>query len=479
VELILNWLWQGGVVAVAAAGMLRVISPACTLARYCAVWSACAAVLALPVIPLVWAAASPEVAPDGPPNVVTISMSDAWWTSPAVALAAWAVWFTVHAIRVGAAIGAVRRAKQESQRFPSRLEVRLPHWTRVSATGRRAQLVLSDRVSAAAVLGGMSPLIAIAPPLLRHLGEADLDRVVIHEWAHVQRRDDVAQAVQLLVLMIAGWHPAIWWLDRQLHLEREVACDDIAVGVTGSAKEYATCLTSLASLPITAVRRLPVVAAASRSGLRQRIVRILATRRTATQSWWATAVMGALSVGVVAVGVGNLRVVRTSLSMPSVSDAITVHATGATATPDPIAIQASPDGLRAAPATPTRVRTAAAARSGLEQGSDRPTTGLSVEPVPQPETSTATEAALRLASQSFAAVMLPPVITVAPLAPPSAAVTMTPTAADSSATDGDVARAPWSAAADAGKAVGRGSENAAVATGRFFTRFGKTVASSF
>jgi hypothetical protein len=75
--------------------------------------------------------------------------------------------------------------------------------------------------------------------------------------------------------------------------------------------------------------------------------------------------------------------------------------------------------------------------------------------------------------------MLPPVITVAPLAPPSAAVTMTPTAADSSATDGDVARAPWSAAADAGKAVGRGSENAAVATGRFFTRFGKTVASSF
>jgi hypothetical protein len=75
--------------------------------------------------------------------------------------------------------------------------------------------------------------------------------------------------------------------------------------------------------------------------------------------------------------------------------------------------------------------------------------------------------------------MLPPVITVAPLAPPSAAATMTPTAADSSATDGDVARAPWSAAADAGKAVGRGSENAAVATGRFFTRFGKTVASSF
>jgi hypothetical protein len=325
----------------------------------------------------------------------------------------------------------------------------------------------------------MSPVIAVAPHLLDHLGEADLDRVVIHEWAHVQRRDDVAQAVQLLVRMIAGWHPAIWWLERQLHLEREVACDDIVVSVTGSAKEYATCLTSLASLPMTAVRRLPVVAAASRSGLRHRIVRILTTPRTVTRSWWATAVVGALSVGVVAVGVGNLRVVRTALSMPAVSDAVTAHATGPIATPDPIGIQASSYGLRAAAATPMRVRTAAGARSGREEDSDRPVTGLPVEPVPQAETSIPTEAALRLASQPVAAAMLPPVITVAPLAPSTAAATVTPTTAESSATGGDVARAPWSAAADAGKAVGRGSENAAVAAGRFFTRFGKSVASSF
>ncbi len=478
-ELILNWLWQGGVVAVAAAGILRVISPACTLARYCAVWSACAAVLVLPVIPLVWAAASPEVAPAGPTRVVTIPMSDAWWTSPAVALAVWMVWFTVQAIRVGAAIGAVRRAKQECERFPPRLEARLPHWTRLSATGRRARLVLSDRVSAAAVLGGTSPLIAVAPPLLDHLGDADLDRVVIHEWAHVQRRDDVAQVVQLLIRMIAGWHPAMWWLERQLHLEREVACDEIVVGVTGSAKEYATCLTSIASLPITAVRRLPVVAAASRSGLRHRIVRILTTRRRATRLWWATAVMGALSVGVVAVGVGNLRVVRTALSMPSVSDAVTVHATDVDATPDRIAIQASTDALRAAPATPMRVRTAVRAPSSLERRVDRSDTGLPVEPVRETETSAPTETAQRLASQPVAAVMLLPVITVAPLAPPRAPVSMAPTGPDRSATTADAARAPWSAAADAGKAVGRTSEDAAAAAARFFTRFGKTVASSF
>jgi hypothetical protein len=165
--------------------------------------------------------------------------------------------------------------------------------------------------------------------------------------------------------------------------------------------------------------------------------------------------------------------------MPSVSDAVTVHATGVIATPDLIAIEASPDGLRAAPAKPMRVPTAVRAPSRLEQGVDRPVTGLLVEPVPEAETSAPTETAQRLASQPVAAVILPPVITVAPLAAPSAPVTLAPTAADSSATGGDIARAPWSAAADAGKAVGRTSESAAVAAGRFFTRFGKTVASSF
>jgi hypothetical protein len=47
----------------------------------------------------------------------------------------------------------------------------------------------------------------------------------------------------------------------------------------------------------------------------------------------------------------------------------------------------------------------------------------------------------------------------------------------------DLARAravmPWDVAADAGKAVGRGSEDAAIATAGFFTRVARGVASSF
>jgi hypothetical protein len=43
----------------------------------------------------------------------------------------------------------------------------------------------------------------------------------------------------------------------------------------------------------------------------------------------------------------------------------------------------------------------------------------------------------------------------------------------------DDAQTPWGAAADAGTTIGRGSRNAGIATGSFFSRLGKKIAGSF
>ena len=108
--------------------------------------------------------------------------------------------------------------------------------------------MLSPAVSTAAVLGCGRPVIAVSPTLLDRLSDDELDRAVIHEWAHVQRRDDLLNVLHVVARVVAGWHPAVWWLERQLRIEREVACDEIAVRVTGSPKRYAACLTAMASL---------------------------------------------------------------------------------------------------------------------------------------------------------------------------------------------------------------------------------------
>ena len=249
-DLLLNWLAQGAVVAIAAAAGLRIIPASRAQARYGFLWAGYLLVLALPLVPSMIAAAPIAVppldlapVPGGP-----VAMPVAWWTSSALALSLWMTWSSLHALRFIVGAVAVRRARRLSEECPRDVLAALPHWSTVRTTGRPTRVVLSDRVRHAAVLGFGSPVIALAPRLLKQLSGPDLDRVLVHEWAHVQRRDDLAQLLQQLVRAIAGWHPAAWWLERRLDFEREVACDEVAVDVTGSAKGYAACLVTLAAM---------------------------------------------------------------------------------------------------------------------------------------------------------------------------------------------------------------------------------------
>src|SRR5918993_1557637 len=116
-ELMLNWVWQGGIVAIATAVVLRAISPARTLARYCAAWAGCVAVLALPVMSLV-RPASPEILSVGAASAPIVSIPAQWWTSTTIALAAVMLWIAVQTVRVAVAMAALYRAKNACRAFP-------------------------------------------------------------------------------------------------------------------------------------------------------------------------------------------------------------------------------------------------------------------------------------------------------------------------------------------------------------------------
>jgi hypothetical protein len=145
-----------------------------------------------------------------------------------------------------------------------------------------------------------------------------------------------------------------------------------------------------------------------------------------------------------------------------------------------MAANANPRALPAAKAAPLPVRAPVRAAVGTNQHPATPVIEAGIGPVTEPDRSALIAATLQSANQPVAAVMLPPAVTLAPLVPPAARAdgTASPAPGGSRAA-GDDARARWGVAVDVGKAVGRSSEGTAAATARFFTRFGKTVASSF
>jgi beta-lactamase regulating signal transducer with metallopeptidase domain len=473
----LNWLWQGSVVAIAAAAMLRFVEPSRARIRYVSLWVALATILLLPAVPLLWAAVPPVRNATGiaAPADAVVSIPRAWWTSSNVAFTLWAIWTTAYAVRVARAALALRRARRDCPSLPAHVEARLRCWSQVRATGRRTRLVVSPMVKTAALLGGRGPLIAVAPALIGHLSDEELDRVVIHEWAHVQRRDDITHFLQMAVRVLAGWHPAVWWCNRQLDVEREVACDETAVAMTGSTKEYAACLTRVASFPSIAAAPLPaVVALLSTSGLRVRIVRILAFDRIALQpARVRRAIAAGLVLGLVAVSVGGVRAIDyaplTSLVAAAPILTAAVESTAMVtvspreriaqrpAAPQPQTVVAGRRSARLAQASPGPVESAAAPpeRPSAAVVPDSPAEAPPVAPLPS-------RPALTVSTIGLVDSNGPPAST--------DSVPLSTEAKPASA---------WSAAADAGAAIGRGSQDAAVATAGFFNRLSRKIAGSF
>jgi beta-lactamase regulating signal transducer with metallopeptidase domain len=477
-DAVLNWLWQGCVVALAWFAMLRLLQRARANVRYLVCWVALLLVVALPAVPWLGSLGLRHDALGLAQAGGIISVPDAWWTSGTVMVAAWTAWASVYTVRFVWAMVALRRARVRSRAFPRQVESLLSHWQHIRDKGRRPSLVLSEEVTTAAVLGWGRPVIAVAPSLVTTLDADELDRVLIHEWAHVQRRDDLVNILQVFVRLVVGWHPAAWWIDRRLHVEREIACDEITIEVTGSAKRYAACLVKLAGLK--GGERTALASAVLASGLRARVTRIVSRHAFMAPLWSrgiATAIVSILCLMSVAVG-GLTLVEVTMLALPFDS----LRAIGTGLDVESIAMPTIAPPVESAPSPRhTVISTPPARRPIAEQ--PPPVTPPAADPreplTAEPEDAVdSTEVHAIAEGDSDAEAVFPTGGGDTEAAPePSTAVAAAPTQLPHAAVENS--RSLVSAATDGGRTIGRKSKEAGVATAAFFTRFGRRVAGAF
>jgi beta-lactamase regulating signal transducer with metallopeptidase domain len=126
-------------------------------------------------------------------------------------------------------------------------------------------------LQAPAVIGWIRPIVLLPVRALTGLSETQLRAVIAHELAHIRRLDAFVNLLQILVETLLFYHPAIWWLNRRIRAERELACDEIAVRLTGDRIAYAKALTLMAEW-----EKAPQLAmAANRGPLSGRILHLL------------------------------------------------------------------------------------------------------------------------------------------------------------------------------------------------------------
>ena len=241
-------------------------------------------------------------------NVVLPSARVSIAIPPYAAFGAAALWLLIvlgGAARFGAGVMVLARLKRDALPLAPERRAALSLWNaHVLAPGaRRARLCVSDRVEVPVAVGLFDGMVVLPRHILDSFEPSDVDRFVLHELAHLERRDDWTAAFERVAQIVLFFNPAVHIIARRLDLEREIACDDRVVTATSDVRSYAVGLTRMAEAtkwPHNAIAAPAIFV--TRKQLSLRVEELLARRRfTASRVAVAPAAVAFIaSLGVVA-----------------------------------------------------------------------------------------------------------------------------------------------------------------------------------
>jgi beta-lactamase regulating signal transducer with metallopeptidase domain len=339
-ERILNCTAEGILIALLAWLVLRAIGRQNAGTRF-AVWFA--ALLGIAALPLLGHGAAHSTGLTRPSE---ITMPGSW------ALYIFAAWFLIAAVgllRVGIGFWHLHRLRKSCVPVDvATLDPLLQKTLEEFDSARGVQICVSDRLRVPTAIGFTKALVVIPSWTMREISATELNAILLHELAHLRRRDDWTNLVQKVVGALLFFHPAVWWIEKKLALEREMACDDLVLAQTASPRAYAECLVSLAEKSL--VRRGIALAQAAVDRLRQvtlRVSQILDVDRPRATRVWRPAPVLVASVSVVCL----LAVARTPARLVSFENgSATVATSTAMAVDDSEASQIAGVGAQFVPA---------------------------------------------------------------------------------------------------------------------------------
>jgi beta-lactamase regulating signal transducer with metallopeptidase domain len=194
----------------------------------------------------------------------------------------WALLSMMMLARLAGGYRELRRLKSGATPAPDHWDLRLRRLCATNGIRRQTRLLISSHVAGPMSLGFLDPAILIPRAFLDTLSDSELEHIVLHELAHLRRRDDWTNLAQRLIEAVLPIQPAVYWLGHRMSLEREMACDDWVIAATGTAKPYAASLTKVAELSqFGPAGILAASAAGNRSHLFRRVHHMLDRTRNA------------------------------------------------------------------------------------------------------------------------------------------------------------------------------------------------------
>lgn len=333
-EKLLNSIVQGILVGVCAWSLLQVLERQNSGTRF-AVWFF--VLLTIGVLPFAGLIGTHHILPLAPSTSSRLVLPGRW---ASFLFAAWALPAGFGCLKIAVGFWQVWRVRRNCTRLdraalPSVLATTLNNF----GASRPVTFCVSDHVRVPTAIGFFIPAIVVPTWAMEEMTPAQLNSIALHELAHIRRWDDWTNLLQKIVRALFFFHPAVWWLERKLSLEREAACDDMVIAETKDARAYAECLVTVAEKGL--LHRGTLLAQAVVGRMRHmslRLARVLDKKRATS-----THVMKPALVGVAIIAVSGVVLLPHAPKLIAFEDgrpAVSVSAT-------PLASPANPLSERA------------------------------------------------------------------------------------------------------------------------------------
>lgn len=215
-----------------------------------------AGILALLALPLVWWLAPPLrlpiLQPEAAHAVITAAPLDATPFVPE-SMSAWTLLLIAYLIGAAAVIlrftlsrylvTRLWRTAQPAQEAD--WQALLAEVSRELRLNRTLQLRIARGPAMPMTWGTLTPRILL-PAEARAWPAEQRRHVLLHEFAHVARRDSLGRSAASLACALYWFHPGIWFAARRLRLEQEHATDDRVLSAGARPRNYARSLLDLA-----------------------------------------------------------------------------------------------------------------------------------------------------------------------------------------------------------------------------------------
>ncbi len=169
------------------------------------------------------------------------------WPSPKTVITLWLAGVAAMLLRIVRMMHGTRRLRKYSREaHEPMLQAAIAELREAWGMTRRLTVRVTDKLPSPVAMGLFWPVILLPASMATGLPPMQLRAVLAHELAHIHRYDYLVNFLQLVTESLLFFNPAVWWLSRQVRIEREACCDAFAARLIGGTRNYVEALAGVA-----------------------------------------------------------------------------------------------------------------------------------------------------------------------------------------------------------------------------------------